>query len=97
MAQLTDRHGGRRFAGEWRQLARLRNLRLPSLFRVSHLSAAAISDPYAPRPTFLQRNANAMAASVVFVATATLAVLSFPPFKAPEFAYAMLVPGIFWA
>jgi apolipoprotein N-acyltransferase len=26
-----------------------------------------------------------------------LAVGAFPPFKAPEFAYAMLVPGIYWA
>jgi apolipoprotein N-acyltransferase len=36
-------------------------------------------------------------AAVVFVATVILAVVSFPPFDAPEFAYAMLVPGIFWA
>ena len=34
---------------------------------------------------------------MVAVLTVVLAVLSFPPFKAPEFAYAMLVPGVFWA
>ena len=34
---------------------------------------------------------------VVFVATVALAVLSFPPFHLPALAYAMLVPGIFWA
>jgi apolipoprotein N-acyltransferase len=54
-------------------------------------------DPYEPRPTFLQRNANAVAATVVFALTIVLAIFSFPPFKVPEFAYAMLVPGIFWA
>ena len=35
--------------------------------------------------------------AVVFGFTVGLAVLAFPPSKAPEFAYAMLVPGIFWA
>jgi apolipoprotein N-acyltransferase len=54
-------------------------------------------DPYEPRPTFLQRYANPVAAATVFVLTVVLAVLSFPPFKSPEFAYAMLVPGLFWA
>src|SRR5688572_21079364 len=54
-------------------------------------------DPYEPRPTFLQRNANPVAASVVFVLTIVLGVIAFPPFKTPEFAYAMLVPGIYWA
>lgn len=45
----------------------------------------------------MQRHADAIAAAVVFVFTIFLAVASFPPFNAPEFAYAMLVPGIFWA
>ena len=45
----------------------------------------------------MQRHADAIAAVVVFVFTIFLAVASFPPFNAPEFAYAMLVPGIFWA
>lgn len=60
-------------------------------------SANAAPDPYAPQPTFLQRHGEATAAAVVFVLTAGLAVLSFPPFKVPELAYAMLVPGLFWA
>ena len=34
---------------------------------------------------------------VVFVLTVVLAVLSFPPFQTPEFAYALLTPAIFWA
>lgn len=55
------------------------------------------SDPYAPRPTFLQRHAEAVAASAVFLLTVVLGVISFPPFNAPEAAYAMLVPGLFWA
>jgi apolipoprotein N-acyltransferase len=38
-----------------------------------------------------------VAAVVVGALTVILAVGSFPPFKAPEFAYAMLVPGIYWA
>lgn len=54
-------------------------------------------DPYDPQPTFLQRNAVLVAAVVTFVLTTGLAVVSFPPLKSPEFAYAMLVPGIFWA
>jgi apolipoprotein N-acyltransferase len=64
---------------------------------VSNVAASAISDPYEPRLTYWQRNADAIAVGVVFVTTILLAVFSFPPFKAPEFAYAMLVPGIFWA
>ena len=60
-------------------------------------SATADPDPYAPKPNFLQRHGEATAAAVVFALTAGLAVLSFPPFKVPELAYAMLVPGLFWA
>lgn len=59
--------------------------------------AAPTPDPYADVPSFWQRYANVLAAGVVFVATVVLAVLSFPPYHTPEFAYAMLVPGIFWA
>jgi apolipoprotein N-acyltransferase len=54
-------------------------------------------DPYAPRPTFLQRNAECIAAVAVFVATVVLTVIAFPPFNAPEAAYVMLVPGVYWA
>ena len=54
-------------------------------------------DPYEPRASFLQRQAEPIAAGVVFVFTVVLAIGAFPPFKAPEFAYAMLVPGVYWA
>jgi apolipoprotein N-acyltransferase len=61
------------------------------------LTDASSFDPYAPRPTFLQRHADAVAAIAVCVFTVLLAVTAFPPFNAPEAAYAMLVPGTFWA
>lgn len=54
-------------------------------------------DPYEPRPTFVDRYAEPIAAAAVFALTVVLTVVSFPPFKAPEAAYAILVPGIFWA
>lgn len=59
--------------------------------------AAAVPDPYAESPSFVQRHRTAVAAGVVLVTTAVLVVLSFPPFQLPSLAYAMLVPGIFWA
>ena len=54
-------------------------------------------DPYEPKPSFLQRHGDLAAAVAVFVATVLLTVLSFPPYHSPEFAYAMLLPSIFWA
>lgn len=65
--------------------------------RVSTVPVSTAFDPYEPRPTFVQRHAEPLAAVTVFVLTVLLAVLSFPPFKIPEFAYAMLVPGLYWA
>ncbi|HEX2852996.1 MAG TPA: apolipoprotein N-acyltransferase [Opitutaceae bacterium] len=56
-----------------------------------------IVDPYQARPSFLQRRGEAVTVIVVFLLTVLLAVLSFPPFHLPSLAYAMLVPGIFWA
>jgi apolipoprotein N-acyltransferase len=56
-----------------------------------------VIDPYAPKPGFLQRHPEPVAAAAVFLLTVVLTVLSFPPLHTPEFAYAMLVPGIFWA
>jgi apolipoprotein N-acyltransferase len=55
------------------------------------------SDPYAERPSFLQQHLEVVVIAVVFSLTVLLAVLSFPPFHLPALAYAMLVPGIFWA
>ena len=54
-------------------------------------------DPYAPKPSLFDRFGHRLAAAAVFVATTILTVISFPPFHTPEFAYAMLVPGILWA
>lgn len=45
----------------------------------------------------MQRHAEPLAAAAVFAFTVFLGVAAFPPFKAPEFAYAMLVPGVYWA
>ena len=59
--------------------------------------APSSPDPYAPSPTFWQRHADSVAAAVVAVFTCVLTVMAFPPFRTPEFAYAMLVPGVFWA
>ncbi len=55
------------------------------------------ADPYAVVPTFWERHAESVAPGLVFALTVLLAVVSFPPYKIPEAAYAMLVPGIFWA
>lgn len=54
-------------------------------------------DPYAPKPSLFGRHGDWLAAATVFGLTTVLTVISFPPFKTPEFAYAMLVPAIFWA
>jgi apolipoprotein N-acyltransferase len=56
-----------------------------------------VVDPYDPKPTFIQRHADQVVAAVVFALTVAMTVVSFPPFQVPEFAYAMLVPGIIWA
>lgn len=57
----------------------------------------SLPDPYAPVPTVWQRHAEYIAALAVFAFTVVLTVVAFPPFKTPEFAYACLVPAIFWA
>ncbi|MEO6874610.1 MAG: apolipoprotein N-acyltransferase [Opitutaceae bacterium] len=55
------------------------------------------TDPYAVQPTYWDRHQEQVVPGVVFGMTVLLAVISFPPFKIPEAAYAMLVPGMFWA
>lgn len=64
---------------------------------VSTANVPAPFDPYEPRPTLFQRHPERIAALTVFVLTVVLGVVSFPPFKTAEFAYAMLVPGALWA
>jgi apolipoprotein N-acyltransferase len=56
-----------------------------------------ISDPYATRPSLVNKYSALFTAGGVFLATVVLTVASFPPFHTPEFAYAMLAPAIFWA
>jgi apolipoprotein N-acyltransferase len=56
------------------------------------------TDPYAPPPpAFWVKYPNVTAASVVGVLTALLTAVMFPPFHAPEFAYAFAAPAILWA
>jgi apolipoprotein N-acyltransferase len=54
-------------------------------------------DPYDPVPSFWDRHSYWAAPAIVAALTAFLEVASFPPFHAPEAAYACLVPGAFWA
>lgn len=44
-----------------------------------------------------KRHEDYVAAAVVFFFTVLLAVVSFPPFPAPEFAYVLAVPAIIWS
>ena len=55
------------------------------------------ADPYDLPPNWWQRRGREVVAAVVFVATVVLTVLAFPPFRFPEAAYAMLLPGVLWA
>jgi len=61
------------------------------------MESASKADPYLSDPGWLRRNRDIVAAAVVFACTAALTVIAFPPFRLPEAAYAMLVPGVFWA
>ncbi len=55
------------------------------------------ADPYAPQPSFWREHRHVVAAVVVFILTVGLTVLAFPPYRTAEFAYACLVPGLYWA
>lgn len=50
-----------------------------------------------PPPSWCRRHAPGLWAAGVFVATVLLTVLSFPPSRTPEFAYAFAAPALFWA
>ncbi len=54
-------------------------------------------DPYDQGPAWWTGHVDALAAAAVFVATIILTVISFPPYKVPEFAYAFAAPALFWA
>ena len=55
------------------------------------------ADPYDPRPAFWQRRPDLTWAAAVFALTVLLTVVSFPPYKTPEIAYAFAAPAILWA
>jgi apolipoprotein N-acyltransferase len=63
----------------------------------ANTAAPAGADPYREAPAYWQTHPVRVQALAVAVLTVLLAVASFPPGTMPEFAYAMLVPGIFWA
>jgi len=61
-------------------------------------TTAEIPDPYAEQPPpAWQKYTPQIWAGVVFFFTVVLTVISFPPFKAGEFAYAFAVPAVLWA
>ncbi len=63
----------------------------------SDSSTAPPTDPYVQEPVYWTRHWDRVIPLLVAVLTAALAVASFPPYEMSEFAYAMLVPGVFWA
>ena len=54
-------------------------------------------DPYNLPPPWWQVHADWVWAIGVGILTAVLTVVSFPPYDAPEFAYAFAVPAVLWA
>ncbi len=54
-------------------------------------------DPYEPVAAPWERHSRWVAPAVVGFLTVVLLVVSFPPLHTPEFAYACMVPGLFWA
>ena len=54
-------------------------------------------DPYDVSPPWWQRHADWVWAVSVGALTAFLTVVSFPPYHAPQMAYAFAVPAVFWA
>ncbi len=55
------------------------------------------SDPYAPQPTFWQRRPELGWALGVFVLTALLTFVAFPPVNTGEAAYVFALPAVLWA
>jgi apolipoprotein N-acyltransferase len=61
------------------------------------MADAPLFDPYAPPPSFWQEHGAWLAPVGVFLSTVLLTVLAFPPYSAPEFAYAFASPALLWA
>jgi apolipoprotein N-acyltransferase len=61
------------------------------------MADAPFFDPYAATPSFWQQHSRWLAPVSVFLATVFLTVMAFPPYSAPEFAYAFASPAILWA
>ena len=59
--------------------------------------APPVPDPYNLPPPWWQVHADWVWAVGVGILTAVLTVVSFPPYDAPEFAYALAAPAILWA
>jgi len=55
------------------------------------------NDPYDQPESWFATHRKETAALAVFVLTALLTVLCFPPHRMPQFAYGFAVPAIFWA
>jgi apolipoprotein N-acyltransferase len=54
-------------------------------------------DPYDPPPSFWRQHEAKLWALAVFGLTVVLTVMSFPPYRAWEFAYVFAAPAILWA
>lgn len=54
-------------------------------------------DPYDIPPPAWQKHTTALVAGAVFLFTALLTFVSFPPFSLPEFAYVFATPALLWA
>lgn len=54
-------------------------------------------DPYAPKPSWAERNPALAWGGGVFLLTALLTYVAFPPVDIGEAAYLMLVPAVLWA
>ena len=61
------------------------------------MSSTPLRDPYDPPPSFWRRHEDYLWAAAVFALTALLAIVSFPPFRAPEVAYVLAAPAVYWA
>jgi apolipoprotein N-acyltransferase len=64
---------------------------------MSQPAAVPRFDPYSDSVSFWKKNAEWLWAAAVGALTVVLTIVCFPPWPAPEFAYAFAAPGILWA